>query len=236
MAEDFAQAVIIRRGRPFVVYEYSAVDDLRPLYVGKGTWARAFDLARHGKLADWSEVRDSGGRVAVRIVADFDDKAAMSLAEKARIRATGAPYNNQHRVRGAPRLAVEGEPIASLEADLARPFVVYEHALMDGRLYYVGSGRLHEAAANGGKRDHWRRNADEDIGPGSYTVRVVEWHTCEARARLHEAKRIHRLKPLINVHHRNGPHPRVVWGATKLGARCDCGPDCYGREVVARHA
>jgi hypothetical protein len=117
----------------------------------------------------------------------------------------------------------------------APPEVVYAHFAPGAeKPLHVGSGRLERAlsTARGGP---WRRYVDK-IG-GRYEVRILERHSCPARARLREGELIAALQPETNVHHRNGPHRQVLRGFTKGGARCACGaPDCYGAEAAAREA
>lgn len=118
--------------------------------------------------------------------------------------------------------------------DLQRREVVYYHLNpQTNEVFHIGSGSLARAFSDV-RGKPWQ---DYVSNLKSYEVRVVERHTCPARARLREAELIHEMQPVTDLHHRNGPHMQLLRGFTKAGLRCDCNAtDCYGREAVMRYS
>ena len=109
--------------------------------------------------------------------------------------------------------------------------VVYGHRLADTELIVsIGSGTLARALRPERSREWQAYVNDRDV-----EVVILEQHACPARARLREAELIAERQPILNRHHRQGPHRQVLRGFTKQGVRCACGAaNCYGREAAER--
>src|SRR6056297_1773999 len=106
------------------------------------------------------------------------------------------------------------------------PQLVYAHRFPgETAIFHIGSGP-YSRSLKGERGKPWL----EHVGERDVEVDILETHECPARARLRESQLIHDYQPITNIHHRRGPHPRVLGGYTKKGDRCDCGAvDCYGR-------
>ncbi len=111
------------------------------------------------------------------------------------------------------------------------PQIVYGHRFPgEDELFHIGSGKPGRALSPV-RGAPWR----DYVGDRDVEVVVLETYTCPARTRLREAQLIHKLQPVTNHHHRNGPHKQVERGFTKGGMRCDCGAtDCYGKEALKK--
>ena len=109
--------------------------------------------------------------------------------------------------------------------------VVYGHRLAGTEpIVLIGSGTL-ARALRPERSPVWQAY----VNGRDVEVVILEQHACPARARLREAELIADRRPILNPHHRQGPHRQVLRGFTKQGLRCACGAaNCYGREAAAR--
>lgn len=93
--------------------------------------------------------------------------------------------------------------------DESRPYCVYHH-IIDGNLFYVGSGVLGRAFEHGSARrnEAWNEYAQRSGHP---TVSVFLAHRCEGRseARRVEYEHIHRYRPIANLP--RAPHVALDW-------------------------